>query len=54
MDGLRLCWYFFTLEYIGRHPQKKILSSEWENMLRHQLPGLMPIRVKLRDQVIQN
>jgi hypothetical protein len=29
-----------TLEYIERHPQKKILSTEWENMLRHQLPEL--------------
>jgi predicted nucleotidyltransferase component of viral defense system len=31
-----------TLEYIERHPQKNILSSEWENMLRHQLPELKP------------
>lgn len=31
-----------TLDYIERHPQKKILSSEWENMLRHQLPELKP------------
>ncbi len=31
-----------TLEYIQRHPQKNILSSEWENMLRHQLPELKP------------
>lgn len=31
-----------TLEYIERHPQKYILSSEWENMLRHQLPELKP------------
>ncbi|MBX9924077.1 MAG: nucleotidyl transferase AbiEii/AbiGii toxin family protein [Rhabdochlamydiaceae bacterium] len=31
-----------TLEYIERHPQKKTLSSEWENMLRHQLPTLKP------------
>lgn len=29
-----------TLKYIEHHPQKKILSSEWENMLRHQLPEL--------------
>ncbi len=27
---------------IERHPQKNILSSEWENMLRHQLPELKP------------
>jgi predicted nucleotidyltransferase component of viral defense system len=31
-----------TLEYIERHPQKMTLSSEWENMLRHQLPELKP------------
>jgi len=31
-----------TLEYIERHPQKMTLSSEWENMLRHQLPDLKP------------
>lgn len=31
-----------SLEIIKRHPQKAILSSEWENMLRHQLPTLKP------------
>jgi len=31
-----------NLKYIERHPQKNILSSEWENMLRHQLPELKP------------
>ena len=31
-----------SLETIERHPQKAILSSEWENMLRHQLPALKP------------
>lgn len=31
-----------TLEYIERHPQRALLSSEWENMLRHQLPKLKP------------
>jgi predicted nucleotidyltransferase component of viral defense system len=31
-----------SLEAIERHPQKTILSSEWENMLSHQLPQLKP------------
>jgi hypothetical protein len=31
-----------SLETIERHPQKTILSSEWENMLSHQLPTLKP------------
>jgi len=31
-----------SLEMIERHPQKAILSSEWENMLSHQLPKLKP------------
>ncbi|MBI5274813.1 MAG: nucleotidyl transferase AbiEii/AbiGii toxin family protein [Chlamydiales bacterium] len=31
-----------SLETIERHPQKAILSSEWENMLSHQLPMLRP------------
>ena len=31
-----------SLEMIERHPQKTILSSEWENMLSHQLPTLRP------------
>lgn len=33
-----------TLNYIARHPQKAILSSEWENMLRHQLSELKPFK----------
>lgn len=31
-----------NLETIERHPQKAILSSEWGNMLKHQLPELKP------------
>lgn len=31
-----------NIETIERHPQKTILSSEWENMLSHQLPTLKP------------
>jgi predicted nucleotidyltransferase component of viral defense system len=31
-----------TLSLIERHPQKTILSSEWDNMLRHQLSELKP------------
>lgn len=31
-----------SLEAIKKHPQKAILSSEWENMLSHQLPMLKP------------
>lgn len=31
-----------NLETIERHPQKTILSSEWKNMLSHQLPTLKP------------
>ena len=33
-----------TLEHIEYHSQKKILLSEWENMLRHQLPELKPFK----------
>ena len=33
------------LKTIEQHPQKAILSSEWENMLRHQLPMLKPFEV---------
>lgn len=31
-----------SLEAIERHPQRAILSAEWENMLGHQLPSLKP------------
>jgi predicted nucleotidyltransferase component of viral defense system len=31
-----------TLDLIERHPQRAILSTEWHNMLRHQLPELKP------------
>ncbi|MFS8562806.1 MAG: nucleotidyl transferase AbiEii/AbiGii toxin family protein [Rhabdochlamydiaceae bacterium] len=34
-----------SLESIERHPQRAILSSEWENMLRHQLPMLKPFEI---------
>jgi hypothetical protein len=32
-----------SLETIERHSQKNILSSEWDNMLKHQLPHLKPL-----------
>jgi len=31
-----------TLELIKRHPQRAILLSEWDNMLKHQLSDLRP------------
>lgn len=31
-----------SFDFIDRHPQRETLSSEWKNMLSHQLPKLKP------------
>lgn len=32
-----------TLELLSKHPSRKELAEEWDNMLRHQLPSLPPM-----------